>query len=89
MATVIRDPDRERARRSMCSTKIGYNSQAAARLAIRQMSKKKSTNRLETYKCAFCGKYHIGNKPEKKRRYTNARLRAFDESNRPASGESC
>ena len=78
MATVsdryagINDPDPERARSHMCKTKIGYNTNAAARRAIKDMSKKKNVNQLDAYKCSFCAFWHVGNRQTKrnKRRTT-------------------
>lgn len=65
----FRDSDQGRARANMCSHKIGYDSSAQARLAIKKMSDRgANTSRMQVYRCPFCLKYHAGNKPQRRKK---------------------
>lgn len=53
-----------------CKRKIAYASRANARLELKKMLKKgKKGSRLNVYQCSYCGWFHIGNNPKKRRKY--------------------
>lgn len=55
-------------RASACTRKIGFDSRAAARMAIKSMKRNgKPTNKLTVYTCTYCHMAHIGTKDQKKK----------------------
>lgn len=48
-------------RRRMCFGKRMMNKQQALQTAVRMRKELGATSSLQPYKCAFCGRYHVGN----------------------------
>lgn len=52
-------------RRRACSGKLRHASQEAAVMAVKALRKKGVDGTLHTYRCQFCGGYHVGHPPGK------------------------
>jgi hypothetical protein len=40
--------------------KVSYNTKPTAMKSVEAMNKKHNTDLFRSYRCAYCGKYHIG-----------------------------
>jgi len=60
-------------KRKECTGKIGYETQHDAIMALRRVS----ISDLHSYKCRFCGKWHLGHVPWKVRKIIETRKGAI------------